>query len=369
MKIAVILGTRPEIIKMAPVIKELEKRGFEYLTIHTGQHYNFEMYEIFFKELKLPLPKYNLNIGSGTHGKQTGKMLEKIEEILIKEKPNIVLIEGDTNTVAAGALAAAKLNIEVGHVEAGLRSYDKSMPEELNRIIADHLADYLFAPTKISKKNLLKEGILDEKIYITGNTIVDAIYQNIKISKQEMNPHVFDYIGIDKEEYFLLTIHRQENVDKKDKLKKIIAGLELLSNEFEEQIIYPIHPRAMKKLKEFGLEYALKQVTNLYIISPISFLNFLQLEANAKLVLTDSGGVQEETCILKVPCVTLRENTERPETIEVGSNILVGTETRKILNGVKKMLNTKRNWKNPFGDGKAGEKIVNILKNKLGELK
>ena len=355
MKISIILGTRPEIIKMSSIIRELENHGVDYFTIHTGQHYSYNLDKIFFEELELPEPKYNLDVGSGSHAEETGKMLIGIEKVLNDEKPDIVLVEGDTNTVLAGALAASKLHIRVGHVEAGLRSYDRTMPEEINRVLADHISDYLFAPTEKAKKNLLTEGVDKNKIFVTGNTIGDAVYQNLEIAKRKID--ILNKLNLSHREYFLVTAHRQENVDVKDRLKVILDGFELVYHKFNFPIIYPAHPRTMKRIKEFGLEVP----NGTRLIEPFGFLEFLQLEANAKLVLTDSGGVQEETCILKVPCVTLRDNTERPETLEVGSNVLSGANQNRILEGVEKMMNRERNWKNPFGDGKSGSRIVKIL--------
>ena len=355
MKISIILGTRPEIIKMSPIIRECKKQNLDYFILHTGQHYSYNLDTIFFNELELPSAKYNLDVGSGTHAEETGKMLMGIENVLNEEKPDIILVEGDTNTVLAGALAASKLHIKVGHVEAGLRSFDRSMPEEINRVLADHVSDYLFAPTEKAKENLLKEGISENKIFITGNTIVDAVYQNLEIARRKVN--ILNKLNLTSEDYFLVTAHRQENVDIKERLKGILEGLESVYNDFNLPIIYPIHPRTMNRIEEFGLEIP----KGVELIEPLGFLEFLQLEANAKLVLTDSGGVQEETCILKVPCVTLRDNTERPETLEVGSNVLAGVNQNKILGGVKIMLDRNRNWKNPFGDGKAGNIIIKIL--------
>ena len=355
MKLIIILGTRPEIIKMSPVIRACENEGLDYFILHTGQHYSYNMDKVFFEQLELPMPKYNMNIGSGTHGEQTGKMLAGIEDVLIKEKPDVVLVEGDTNTVLAGALAATKLNIKVGHVEAGLRSYDRSMPEETNRILTDHCSDFLFAPTEKSKQILLSEGISDKKIFVTGNTVVDAVYQNLRIGGEKVNP-LKEHELIPKE-YFLATAHRQENVDDKDRFGGIINGLELIANEFDLPVIYPIHPRAKKMIGTFGLK------TNaIKFIEPLDYLSFLQIEAKAKMVLTDSGGVQEESCILNVPCVTLRFNTERPETIESGLNQLAGSDSKNILDVTKQMMcSTKSNYENPFGDGSAGIKIINIL--------
>ncbi|MDY6965095.1 MAG: UDP-N-acetylglucosamine 2-epimerase (non-hydrolyzing) [Halobacteriota archaeon] len=355
MKISIILGTRPEIIKMSPIIRECERQGLEYFILHTGQHYSYNMDKIFFEELELPIARYNLDVGSGSHAEETGRMLIGIEEVLKEEKPDVLLVEGDTNTVLAGALAASKLHIKVGHVEAGLRSYDRNMPEEINRIIADHISDFLFAPTERGKENLLKEGIFEDKISVTGNTIVDAVFQNLKIAERKVD--TLSKLNLSPEGYFLVTAHRQENVDVKKRLISILAGLELVHREFGLQIIYPIHPRTVKKIKEFKLEVP----DGIELIEPLGFLEFLQVEANAKLVMTDSGGVQEETCILKVPCVTLRDNTERPETLDVGSNILSGVDQEMIFNGVKTMLSRKSNWENPFGDGESGKKIIRIL--------
>jgi len=356
MKISIILGTRPEIIKMSPVIRELENQSMDYFILHTGQHYSYNLDKIFFDDMELPDAKYNLDVGSGSHAEETGKMLIGIERVLQEEKPDVVLVEGDTNTVLAGALAAVKLGVKVGHVEAGLRSYDRSMPEEINRILADHVSNYLFPPTKNAKDILLGEGISEDNIFVTGNTIVDAVYQNLEIAKRKMN--ILNKLNLKRGGYLLVTAHRQENVDVKERLKGILKGLELVYNKFNWPIIYPIHPRTMKRIKEFGIEVP----GGIELIEPLGFLEFLQLEANAKLVLTDSGGVQEETCILKIPCVTLRDNTERPETLDVGSNILVGTDPNRILEGAKKMLSVERNWTNPFGDGHAGEQIVDIIK-------
>jgi len=355
MRMIIILGTRPEIIKMAPIIRECLIQKMDFSILHTGQHYSFNMDKVFFEELELPQVKYNLDIGSGMHGEQTGKMLIEIEKVLMKEKPDVVLVQGDTNTVLSGALAACKLGIKVGHVEAGLRSYDKSMPEETNRILTDHCSDYLFAPTTSAKRNLLNEGIPNDKIYVTGNTIVDAVEQNFEIAKKKVN--VLDKLNLESKNYFLITSHRQENVDAIERFRGIFNGLKEIYNNFHLPIIYPIHPRAKKRISEFQIKIPM----GVKLIEPLGFLEFLQLEANARLVFTDSGGVQEETCILKVPCVTLRENTERPETLKVGGNILAGYEKNRILESTKIMLEKEINWINPFGNGKSSLKIIDII--------
>jgi len=352
--ISIVLGTRPEIIKLSPIIRECQRLGSDYFILHTGQHYSYNMDKVFFEQLELPEAQYNLDVGSGTHAEQTGKMLIGIEKVLIKEKLDIVLVEGDTNTVLAGALAAVKLSIKVGHVEAGLRSYDRQMPEETNRILADHCSDMLFAPTEKSRQILLGEGITEDKIFVTGNTIVDAVCQNLEISKRRIN--ALSGLGVTDGGYCLATVHRQENVDNEERFRSILKGLEMVEEKFGLPVIYPIHPRARKRMKEFGIS-----VHGLRLTEPLDYLRFLQLESRAKLVLTDSGGVQEETCILRVPCVTLRYNTERPETIDVGSNMLAGTSPEEILEKTEYMLGIKRDWANPFGDGKAGERIIQIL--------
>jgi UDP-N-acetylglucosamine 2-epimerase (non-hydrolysing) len=298
--------------------------------------------------------KYNLDVGSGKHGEQTGKILSGVEPVLQKEEPDVVLVEGDTNTVLAGALAATKLHIKVGHVEAGLRSYDRQMPEEINRVLTDHCSDYLFAPTETARRILLGEGIQDTKIFVTGNTIVDAVFQNLEIAKDRNN--ALNDLHLEPRNYFLVTAHRQENVDVKERFEGIIKGLELVAKEFGLPVVYPIHPRARKMMNHFGLK-----TNGIEFIEPLDYLSFVQLESKAKLVLTDSGGVQEETCILEVPCVTLRDNTERPETLDVGSNILAGTNAESILSKTKEMINRENSWENPFGDGKAGRRIVEIL--------
>ena len=354
MKVTIVLGTRPEIIKMSPIIRALEERGMEFFILHTGQHYSYNMDQIFFEQLKLPQPKYNLRVGSGTHAEETGKMMIGIEKVLLDEKPDIVLVEGDTNTVLAGALASVKVGVTLGHVEAGLRSFDRSMPEEINRIVADHVSDLLFAPTEVAKGNLLREGIPEDKIYVTGNTIVDAVYQNLKLA-EAVNVQFAD------DDYFLVTVHRQENTDNPMRLKGIIEGLKLVKEYFNTPIIYPAHPRAVKMINKYGID-----TEGLNIIEPLDYLSFLKLESKAKLIFTDSGGVQEEACILRVPCVTLRYNTERPETIDVGANILAGTEPNNILEKAKIMIDANRNWRNPFGDGRAAERIVNIISRLAG---
>ncbi|MCW4022048.1 MAG: UDP-N-acetylglucosamine 2-epimerase (non-hydrolyzing) [Candidatus Bathyarchaeota archaeon] len=354
LKISIVLGTRPEIIKMSPVIRLCEQLALDYFVLHTGQHYSYNMDRVFFEQLALTEAKYNLDVGSASHAEQTGKMLIKIEQVLKKEKPDVVLVQGDTNTVLAGALAAAKLGIKVGHVEAGLRSYDRKMPEEINRVLADHASDYLFAPTEKSQKILLGEGIPNENVFVTGNTVVDAVFQNLELSKSGST--ILDELCLTEGDYFLVTLHRQENVDDQTRFRGIIEGLQSVGREFGVKLIYPIHPRARKQIQAFGIK-----TDGISLVDPVDYLSFLQLESKAKLIFTDSGGVQEESCILGVPCVTLRDNTERPETLEVKSNVLAGTTPNKILESAKTMIVQKTDWKNPFGDGNSAKRILNFI--------
>lgn len=357
MLISIILGTRPEIIKMSPIIRECDLLGLNYFVLHTGQHYSYAMDRVFFEQLELPEPKYNLDVGSGTHAEQTAKMLIGLEQVLKKEGPDLVLVQGDTNTALAGALTAVKLDVRVGHVEAGLRSYDRKMPEEINRVLVDHSSDFLFVPTENSREVLLGEGISKEKVFVTGNTVVDAVFQNLSISKTKTN--VLSDLGLGDGDYFLVTFHRQENVDDFEKLNNIVEGLQAVGEKFGVKIVCPIHPRTKKCLKKFGLS-----LDCFALIEPLDFLSFLQLESNARLVLTDSGGVQEESCILGVPCITLRDCTERPETLQVGSNLLAGTSPEKLLKCVKIMLGNSRVWKQPFGVGDAAKVIISKLQNR-----
>lgn len=338
---------------MAPVVKELERRRSNFSIIHTGQHYSYSLDRVIFEQLRLPQPQYNLEIGSGLHGEQTGKMLAGIERVLREEKPDITLIEGDTNTVLASALAAAKLRVTIGHVEAGLRSYDRNMPEEINRVITDHCSDYLFAPTERARSNLLAEGIATEKIFVTGNTIVDVLRDNIKRASSKTD--TLPKLGLKSREYVLMTVHRQENVDNRSRFAGILDGVSRVARELTLPAVYPVHPRSQTKMRELALQH-----DGITLTEPADFFSFLHLESNARLVITDSGGVQEESCILNVPCVTVRDNTERPETVEVGANVLAGTTPDRIFESSRAMLGKAVDWKQPFGDGRAAERIVDI---------
>ncbi|MFC2027909.1 non-hydrolyzing UDP-N-acetylglucosamine 2-epimerase [Chloroflexota bacterium] len=364
-KVGLFVGTRPGIIKFSPLMRELQKRGRDFFVIHTGQHYSYDMDKIFFDELELPEPKHKfLDVAeSSTHGGQTAKMLAHSEQALLKEKPKIVLVCGDANTNLAGALAARKLHIMVGHVESGLRSDDWRMPEEHNRVMIDHISELLFAPTEDAKKNLIEDNVKG-KIFVTGNTIVDAVEQNLVIAKRKST--VLENLNLTPKKYFLLTLHREESVDFKENLESILNGIKLVSENYDCKIIFPSHPRTTKTLKYFKLDSFVSKIKNLEIINPLGYLDFLMLLSSCQLVLTDSGGIQEESCILGVPCVTLRQNTERPETIETGANYIAGTEPESILKGTQIMLNKASDWSNPFGKN-ASQKIIDIVENTLLE--
>jgi UDP-N-acetylglucosamine 2-epimerase (non-hydrolysing) len=358
MKIGIIVGTRPEIIKMAPVIRECEDRGISYFIIHSNQHYSKEMDSIFFDELHLPAPHYNLGVGSGLHSNQTGNILIKMEPILIEEKPDVVLVQGDTNTVLAGALTASKLNIKVGHIEAGLRSYDRTMPEETNRIMTDHISEYLFAVGPNQEKILKSEGIEHSKIHTVGNTVSDSLFQHLDISAKQST--ILSDLALTSGDYFLVTAHRASNVDIVSNLKELLHLFDEMHANYTGTIVWPIHPRTQAKLKEFSIELP----SYLHLIAPVGYLDFIQLQKHAKLILTDSGGIQEEACLLGVPSLTLRENTERPEAVEVGASELVGRNAEKAVKAAKQWLERDHyTWDNPFGDGHVARAIIDIIVN------
>ena len=359
-KVAIIMGTRPGIVKMAPVYKQLVNDGVDAFIIHTGQHYSNNMDANFFKILGLPEPLVRVNETKNykTHAEQTSEMLRGVEAALLDIRPKVVLVCGDANTNLAAGLAARKLGMVVGHVEAGLRSHDWTMPEEHNRIILDHICELLFAPTKSSEDNLIRDNVRGQ-IFVTGNTIVDSTIENYKVACG------VSYDEYEAKKYILLTCHREENVDNKDRLIKILKGASEVSREMCMPVVFPAHPRTKMRIEEFGLQEYVKNSDYLNIVEPFDFHEFLYRIANAKVVLTDSGGIQEEACVLKTPCVTLRDNTERPETLEVGSNVLSGVETDVIKEQAIKMSCVSLEWDNPYGDGTASQKISNVVKDVL----
>ncbi len=356
MKIASIVGARPQFIKLVPMGRAIQKHNksnsklkIEHLIIHTGQHYDYEMNKIFFDELGIPEPDYNLEVGSGRHGWQIGEMIKRIEEILVKEMPCWVLVYGDTNTTLAGALVAKNIHIRIAHVEAGLRSYNKKMPEEINRILTDHCSNILFCPTKTAINNLKKEGIT-KGAYLVGDVMYDVFKSRIK----SLGPEILQKLKLKPKEYYLLTIHRQENKNAKN-LETILFVLK----ELKEKIVFPVHPGIWKILKTVK-SFKKKDFENFLFIQPVSYMEMLALEKNAKKILTDSGGVQKEAYWFKVPCITLREETEWVETVEAGWNVVVGAEREKIVNAVS-CFKTNNFRSELYGDGRTAEKIIQRL--------
>jgi len=356
-----VAGTRPEIIKLAPIIEWLDELNVEYIFVWSGQHYDYELSEIFFEELRTPRPHINLNVGSGSHAEQTSKIMVALEEQIKKIKPSIIVAEGDTNTVVASSLTSLKYGVPFAHVEAGLRSWSIIMPEEVNRKVADTIATIHFAPTKLAVINLLFEGVSSKYIYLTGNTIVDIVnkFKDLIIGKGEI---LLSEYGLTGNNYILVTLHRAENTDNPQRLENILRALAELSQQYD--VIFPIHPRTRNRVIELGMEKYLQKIKT---IKPLGYVEFLSLLANCSVVLTDSGGVQEEAFILKVPTVTLRYNTERPETTIHGLNKLSGADTEYIVKLTLNQISYAKKIKslsieNLLGDGHAGERIAGILK-------
>jgi UDP-GlcNAc3NAcA epimerase len=348
MKIASIVGARPQFIKAAPVDKKLQGRH-QHILIHTGQHYDYLMSAVFFDELHIPEPDFNLEVGSATHGRQTGDMLIRLEETLSQERPDWVLVYGDTNSTLAGALAAAKLHLAVAHVEAGLRSYNREMPEEINRVVADHLAQLLLCPTETAVDNLAQEGIT-QGVFNVGDVMCDALLQNLE--GVDRRSHVLDSLSVRPRNYLLATIHRPSNTDDLDNLSEILAAF----SESGESVLFPAHPRTSQAMARAGLQ----PPSTVRLLEPLSYVDMLVLERNARLILTDSGGVQKEAYLLGVPCLTLREETEWVETVETGWNLLVGSSKDRIARAVRE-FRPQENRPQVFGDGEASRKIVDLL--------
>jgi UDP-N-acetylglucosamine 2-epimerase (non-hydrolysing) len=348
-RLGFVLGTRPEIIKLAPVIIAALGRGVDVRIIHTNQHYTAALDAQFFAELELPAPAESLDVGSASHGVQTGRMLERLEAAISRCDVDHVIVEGDTNSGLAGALAAVKMHLPAAHVEAGLRSFDRRMPEEINRRLIDHVADHLFPPTPAAEQQLNAERVPGKVHPATGNTIVDAVMRYAA--------HSGVPIG-DREGHIVMTLHREENVDDEPTLRGILAGVQTVAVEHGLPVTFPAHPRTVKRITEFGI--ALPR--ELSVLEPTSFRAMLGLQATARQVMTDAGGVQEEACVLGTPCVTLRTTTERPETVEVGANVVAGVDPEGIAAAARAMLaRTDLDWPQPLGDGHAGERIVEAL--------
>ncbi|MBP1928356.1 UDP-N-acetylglucosamine 2-epimerase (non-hydrolyzing) [Methanolinea mesophila] len=350
MKIVTIVGARPQFIKCAPLSRELRKKHTE-LLVHTGQHYDLEMSDIFFEELHIPKPDYYLGVGSGSHGKQTGKILAKVEEVLIKEKPELVLVYGDTNSTLAGALAAAKLHIPVAHVEAGLRSFDRTMPEEINRVLTDHISDLLFCPTQTGIDNLAQEGI-KSGVHLTGDVMVDALEYNREIAEEKSR--ILERFALVPGSYLVVTVHRPSNTDNREHMEAILSAL----GRSGKRVVFPIHPRTRKCLSDYGLLDTLP--ANIILSESLGYLDMIRLMAHAEKILTDSGGMQKEAYLLNVPCITLRENTEWVETVKDGWNVLVGADYFMILSEIVNIKSSKRKI-GVFGTIGASRRIADIL--------
>lgn len=354
-----IVGARPNLPKIAPLIREMQFHPeIEPLLVHTGQHYDENLSNIFFRQMGIPAPRVNLGVGSGTHAEQTAETLKRVEPLLLKQRPDLVLVVGDVNSTIAVSLAAVKLGIPVAHVEAGLRSFDRSMPEEINRVLTDALAEYLFATEDDAVHNLLKEGRPREFIHLVGNVMIDSLLHFLPLAHQS---RIGDELGLRNgkgwQRFGVLTLHRPSNVDSTDKLAELLGAIDTIAQQVP--IVFPVHPRTQQRLTQSGI----KHHPQLRLIPPLGYLDFLCLLSKATLTLTDSGGIQEETTALGVPCLTLRENTERPVTVSQGTNVLVGTNPSKIVAATEQILrgDSKKGRTPPLWDGHAAERIVEIL--------
>jgi UDP-N-acetylglucosamine 2-epimerase (non-hydrolysing) len=365
LKIVNVVGTRPNLMKIAPLAAEMcHFPDIKPVLVHTGQHYDDNMSKVFFQDLDIPQPDYNLEIGSGSHTWQTAQVMLALEPLLQDLHPDLVLVVGDVNSTLAAALVAAKQRIPLVHVEAGLRSFDRTMPEEINRVVTDALADYLFTTERSANENLRREGIPDSKVFFVGNVMIDTLLRHRKCAEALQMPARY---SVRPDGYALLTLHRPSNVDMPEVLSGILDALTALQDRLP--VLFPVHPRTLKRFEETGLLERAQALPNLRFMEPLGYLEFLGLLAQARLVLTDSGGIQEETTILGVPCLTLRENTERPVTISEGTNELVGTTPERILAATWQVLDgdTKNGRCPELWDGRASERVVRILRERLGE--
>lgn len=358
--ITFVVGTRPELIKIAPVVEALKRRGAPHAIVHTGQHYSYELDAIFFEELGLPKPVANLEVGSSSAPQQLGTIIMRSAEALTKLQPRWVLVQGDTNSVLGGALAAYKLGFPVAHLEAGLRSDDWDMPEEANRVLAGRIAALHLCPTPLQVARLKQEGIV-RGVHVVGNTVVDAALMNAARARQRST--VIDRLGLAGKPYALVTLHRPSNVDSEERLLGVMRALGAVARHHGVALVFPTHPRTRATIARMPEGKGFLQPP-FVTTDPVGYIDFLRLLADARLTLTDSGGVQEEACTLHVPCVTLRANTERPETVDVGANMLCDSTSPGVLEAaVETMLARPRTWSNPFGDGHAGERVADLLLN------
>lgn len=358
-----IVGARPNFMKIAPIHRLMQtSHRLNATLVHTGQHYDEKMSRIFFHDLNLPEPDIYLGCGSGSHAQQTGAIMIALERIIQELRPHLVLVVGDVNSTLAAALVASKLQIRIAHVEAGLRSFDRSMPEEINRVVTDCLADFLFVTEESGRQNLIDEGIDPNKIFFVGNVMIDSLMSHLQRAQQSP---ILNHLGLNHQPYALLTLHRPSNVDDRQTFDRILSALEQIATRVP--IVFPIHPRSRKMLTQFQFDWRIERAANLRLIEPLGYLDFLQLMRNASLVLTDSGGIQEETTVLGIPCLTLRRNTERPVTVELGTNVLVGMDTDRIVHESFKILDgqSRQGQIPPLWDGQAARRIVSILEENL----
>ena len=359
MKIVSVVGTRPNFIKIAPLIEEMNKHSeIRQLLVHTGQHYDATMSKFFFDDLEIPKPNINLGVGSASDAIQTAKIILIFEKVLLKEKPHLVTVVGDVNSTFAAAITAKKCGIKVAHVEAGLRSFDMTMPEEINRILTDHISDFLFTTEESGNKNLIREGIDKNKIFFVGNVMIDTLLKHKEKSKKSK---ILSKLKLDKNNYAVLTLHRPSNVDDKKSLENILNILNEIKKEIK--IVFPIHPRTLKNLMKYRLLKYIKNKKNIIVTEPLGYLDFLCLMNNSKFVLTDSGGIQEETTVLGVPCVTMRNTTERPVTVKEGTNVLVSTDKVKIINVCNSLVKeaSVKGRIPKFWNGSAAKRVMNII--------
>src|SRR5919107_4019191 len=360
MEIASVVGARPNFIKLAPIHKVISTFSGYHTIIHTGQHYDYQLSEIFFKEFNLPKPNFDLEVGSGTPGYQIGEMIKRLEKIFLESLFDLVLVYGDTNSTFAGALSAMRSGIKVAHVESGLRSFDRRMPEEINRLLTDHLSDYLFAPTQTAIKNLEREHIFG-KVFYTGDIAVEIVKEAVQLSSKSL---ILNDLQLAPKSYVLFTMHRAENTNSDYSLLSVIHAFEILSKvEGEIEIVFPIHPRTANMLKEKNLYDRLKECKNVILIQPVGYIDFIKLMQNAKKIITDSGGVQKEAYLLAVPCITIRKNTEWVETVNVGWNILTDIDTNKIVKATRDSMPLPVNGqlKPIFGDGRTSKIIKDLI--------
>ena len=360
-RIVTIIGTRPEIIKMAPVVRALDALPHEHVLIHSGQHYDLLMDRVFFQDMRVREADHRFELRDREPHLQIATTMRQVGPVVADA--DLVIIHGDTNTTVAGALLANKLGRRLAHVEAGIRSFDKTMPEEVNRTVADHLSQWLFAPTEISRANLKREG-LAAGVHVVGNSVIDALRENLESAGR--TSRILDTLDLAPKEYLLLTFHRAENVDSPARLAQALDAFDAAAQESGLPIVFPIHPRTAKNLAQFGLQKRAASLLALRMIEPTGYLDMLLLEKNAALVLTDSGGLQEESCYLHVPCVTLRENTERPETLDIGANVLAGTDPERVRAAVRRQRAAATTWPNPFGDGTTAAQIAHLVDEGLG---